>query len=124
MPNYQPVSHGTNGFETRCVSCDQRISTTSGTVYADLEGEPFRAYYCPRCAGVEQSVLACGCVTHPGNPDTAPARLCATGNRLLDELFDANQRRFAAKRSGLTAAKQQRDQAARAYNRHIGRVSE
>ena len=39
-----------------CIRCGFRVDSRKG--YADLDGEPFKAYYHPRCASKAASVSA------------------------------------------------------------------
>jgi len=52
--NLQLSNSGTP-FSVRCVACRQHMTagnTTHGqAVYADLDGAPFKDYYCAVCAG-------------------------------------------------------------------------
>ena len=61
-------------FYATCVKCKRRVLTDSGgdyrvkaePVYADLDGEPFRAYLCQDCIPlgttfVDPSVNYCSC---------------------------------------------------------------
>jgi hypothetical protein len=44
-----PVDVSTHGFTCTCIRCGRRIEGQSPR-FADLDGVPFRAYYCPPCA--------------------------------------------------------------------------
>lgn len=49
--NLQPVSVAASGPATfTCCHCGVKADQSHGTVYADLEGEPFKDYYCAKCA--------------------------------------------------------------------------
>ncbi len=86
------------------------------------------ASYQAESAGADGSTLPCGCSKWEDGSDSPIASLCATGNRLLDELLDTNGRLLAAEqrrpvsRRQLGAAQHEQARAARAYNAHIGRV--
>lgn len=47
--NMQPVSTPPV-FSCRCCCCNKAMQTDREEVYADLEGTPFKAYYCATCA--------------------------------------------------------------------------
>lgn len=49
--NFQPValSSSGNALTFTCVGCAQRVRQPQDTVYADLSGESFKAYYCAPC---------------------------------------------------------------------------
>ena len=52
----RPVSVADCGPLTfTCCACEKRTNQAHGTVYADLLGVPFRAYYCADCARKEQT---------------------------------------------------------------------
>jgi len=51
--NLQPVTPSTPAFPFVCKGCNQRHQSGHVEVartYADLDGKPFEAYYCERCA--------------------------------------------------------------------------
>lgn len=49
--NLQPVPVAPSGpLAFTCCRCGTRANQFHGTVYADLEGEPFKDYYCAKCA--------------------------------------------------------------------------
>jgi hypothetical protein len=49
--NIQPVPLAVNGPLTFvCCKCGQKVSQDRTTAYADLDGAPWKAYYCPPCA--------------------------------------------------------------------------
>ena len=33
----------------RCISCGRMVDASREAVFADIEGEPFKAYYCEPC---------------------------------------------------------------------------
>ena len=48
--NIQEVdSPGKVGFLTVCCECEARLDSRINTIYADIDGEPFKAYYCRLC---------------------------------------------------------------------------
>ena len=52
----EPVSRGTNPVTVQCCDClkicqvPEIHSPDSNEAFADLDGEPFEAYYCNECA--------------------------------------------------------------------------
>lgn len=46
------VNIDTHGFVCTCLKCEKRIEPQEKR-YADLEGQPFKAYYCDKCAKEE-----------------------------------------------------------------------
>jgi hypothetical protein len=46
-------------FGFTCLSCNGRFQTDlCRFVFADLDGEPFKAYYCEHCAGIYGKMIA------------------------------------------------------------------
>ena len=37
-------------FRCVCITCGKAMLSSKEVVFADLEGEPFKAYFCARCA--------------------------------------------------------------------------
>lgn len=49
--NLKPVPVTASGTQTFiCCACGKRADQNHATVYADHDGEPFKAYYCAECA--------------------------------------------------------------------------
>ena len=50
--NLQPMDKSRFAAYFICKGCDKRmvLSRAEPTIYADLDGEPFKAYYCEQCA--------------------------------------------------------------------------
>ena len=46
--NLQPINPPAPVFKFFCFVCNEQTSSSSG--YADLDGEPFKAYFCRTCA--------------------------------------------------------------------------
>jgi hypothetical protein len=36
-------------FRTWCIVCGRRLESDKEPIFADLDGEPFKAYYCAAC---------------------------------------------------------------------------
>jgi len=54
--NLIPVPvHSNNPITVTCIACGGRAYQAHGTVYADLDGAAFQAYYCADCALERQS---------------------------------------------------------------------
>ena len=53
--NFQIVDtdNGQKHFSCYCYQCNKHLHTNKEIVYADLNGDPFRAYYCASCAEKE-----------------------------------------------------------------------
>jgi len=45
--NLQPIAFNVPGLRLQCCKC--RAMHDVAKMVADLEGEPFKAYYCPTC---------------------------------------------------------------------------
>lgn len=48
--NLQRIHPPEPAFTTTCCACSLRFKADGQRGYADLDGEPFRAYYCETCA--------------------------------------------------------------------------
>lgn len=50
--NLQPMDNSRFAAYFICCQCGKRmvLSRAEPTIYADLDGEPFKAYYCADCA--------------------------------------------------------------------------
>jgi hypothetical protein len=49
-------------FHVTCKGCGDRLWTNRDKVFADLDGDPFRAYFCGKCAGqVSRKEMLCVC---------------------------------------------------------------
>lgn len=56
--NFQPVSIAVSGpLVFTCCQCGRRVTQGRETVWADLNGEPFRAYYCQDCMEKAKSAI-------------------------------------------------------------------
>ena len=48
------IKDGSPSFTCRCRVCKDPLSPFSETVWADIKGEPFVAYYCNNCKNLEE----------------------------------------------------------------------
>ena len=39
-------------FSARCIQCGKRMQSDRAPIFADCQGEPFKAYFCEPCATV------------------------------------------------------------------------
>lgn len=51
----QKVSMRAGAIKTTCLKCGERIDGATEPMYADLDGEAFKAYYHMACIDVEQA---------------------------------------------------------------------
>jgi DNA-directed RNA polymerase subunit RPC12/RpoP len=45
-------------FSYKCLSCGRRYTTANMSTFADLDGEPFKAYYCFPCHPQRRAEIA------------------------------------------------------------------
>jgi hypothetical protein len=69
--NIQPVPAPPD-FWYHCVGCGRRYTTDTMSTYADLDGEPFKAYYCTPCNPLHRA--ECARELHPDTLRAEQAR--------------------------------------------------